>query len=1025
MKKGIIYHVVVNKKITLFLVAAVAFFGIYTYLNIPRQENPVIEIPGAVITTVYPGASPEDVEKLVTEKIEDTLTEIDGYDFTFSTSTHSLSSVILLMDYGTDVKVAWNDLRRKMQDLQDQLPEECQTINVDTEVMDTCGFILAISGDNLTYDQLKKHAENYKKGLNKVKGISRIDIYGEQEKELDIDVDYKKLNNQELSLGEIISLIKSQNIEIPAGKFNDGTSKINLYGKGRLDSQESVGGLILGISEENGAALRLQDIAEVKSTLKTSNKRIRFNGKNALLLTGFFKEGENAVQIGHKVEKKLEELKENLPKDISVEEVTFQPKDIEKSVISFINNLFQGILFVIIVIFAGMGFRNAIIVSTAIPVSILIAFIGMGLIRIELHQISIAALIIALGMLVDNAIVVSDAIQKRIDEDEERLNACINGVKEVAIPILTSTLTTVAAFIPLLFIYTFTGDYISSLPKIIIISLSASYLVALFVTPTMAYVFFRKKANQPQGNKIYSFFELMLERGIKHKVALLLIVAAGILVCGVIGSTLNLQMFPKEDKQLIYIDITAEKNLDLDTTEGLVSKVLKMLDEEAEVISHTTAIGGGLPKFYDTIPVTVDATDTAQILVELDLGKTKQFKKNTGFAIYLQEKLNKRITGGTVLVKEIEKGQAVGSPISLRLIADDMDTLIEHKDKIEALMAGFEGTMNVGDDLMDRKYAFSLTVDKDKAAYYGISEYDVQNEVNIALSGRKASVMRKDGKESDIIVKAGIKLKEELENLKIKSTLTGKKVPLKDIAEINLVSSLPVIKKYDGKYSVSINSDVKPGYNAVAIQKSFAEKLEDMELDAIELEFEGEEKRIQESFGDVGGSAIFAMISVYIILLFQFKSFVQPLVILITVPLSVIGCITGLFVFRQPLSFTALLGIVSLIGVVVNNAIVLIDFINNERANGSGITDACREASKRRLRPILLTTITTVVGLIPLAISGGELFTPMSVALMSGLMMSTLLTLIVIPVVYNMVETVFEKKGMSKRNSEEQLGKPL
>lgn len=1010
MRKGAIYTAIQKRKLTLFVVILITIVGLYSYYITPKQEAPDFNAPAALITAVYPGASPEDVERLVTSKIEDKVIEIPGYDYMNSKSANNISIVVVRLEADSNIQEAWIELRQKMDDLQNELPRECQKIQVDTDLVKTAGIMISLSGENYTYEQLASYAEGIKKELSRLDGVASFEITGKQQKQININVDVDGLNFYRISLADITNVIKAQNVEIPSGSIDDGSAKINLKTPGSFQSIKDIENLILDVSEENGSIVKLKNIADVTLGLEDSNYKIKHNGKNAILLTGYFKNNKNIMIIGSEVEKKLVDLKLKLPDDVEVDEVHYQPRNVGKAVNDFIINLLEGVLFVVIVVFLGMGIRNAIIVSTAIPVSILMTFCAMHVLGIKIHQISIAALIIALGMLVDNAIVISDAIQVRIDSGEEKINACVNGVKEVAVPVFTSTLTTIAAFSPLLLLSSVAGQYMSSLPMIVIIALISSYLVALFVTPTIAYIFFRKGKYKAKVSILRKFFDIMLVKAMKRKI---FTVVFTILVVGLIAfivPKLGLQFFPKADKNVIYIDLKTEKNIDLSTTENLVEQVSEILRDQGEVIKYTAAIGNGLPRFYNTLPYYANSNDIAQIRVELDLKKGNRFVDNSSMADYLQDIFDSHITNGRVTVKQLEVGEPIGAPVRIRITGDDIERLGEVARDIRNELDKIVGTTNVEDDYEDRLYEFGLDTDAEKASYFGISKYDVQNEVSIALRGREASVFRKGGREYNIIIKSNIRSKEQLENMAVKSSYTSNKILLKDIANINLRPQLPVINKFDRDFAVMVYSDVKPGYSFLSIQNQLQQRLKNINIDGVKIVFDGEREKITENFGNVGESAVLAILLIYGILLLQFGSFMQPLVILITVPLSTAGSVLGLYIFKQPLSFTALLGIVSLIGIVVNNAIVLIDFINSRRNEGKDIQQACYEATDQRFRPIMLTTTTTVIGLIPLVFSGSDMFRPMAITLMAGLMISTLLTLVIIPVVYSMVESKFVKK---------------
>lgn len=991
-----------NRKITLSIAVLLAAVGFFSYFINPKQENPDINAPFAVITAVYPGASPEDMERLVTRKIEEKIAEIEGYSYCQSNSANSISFTVIRLDSYTDTHQAWADLRQRMDDIQRELPEGCDDIEINTDLDRTAGIILSLSGEGYSRRQLAWYAERLKKELIKIQGISRIDIIGEMEMEVMVEVDTTRLKLYNISMEDISGIVGLQNIEIPSGQIDDGDTKINVNMPGTYSSLKEIENTIIGVSAESGSAARLGEIAQIYMQPRDTNLTVKKDGRDAVLLSGYFKDNSNIITTGRDVERKIDALKNDLPENIVLERVLYQPADVGNAVGGFIKNLLVGILFVIIVVFLGMGFRNAITVSVAIPLSMLITFSVMKIWGIKIHQISISALIIALGMLVDNAIVVTDSIQVRMDSGQDKMYACVEGVKEVSVPVLTSTLTTIGAFIPLFMLPSVAGEYIRSIPQIVITSLLVSYLVAIFVTPAIAFIFFKKSQNMEMFPRLRGWFEEVLKFSLRRRGTLMLAIAAAIVSSIIAAVGLGLQFFPRADTNMIYIDIKTERRDDIKRTEKVADMVSDVLEEQPEVISRTSVVGGGLPKFYNTLPVYTRSRDFAQVMIRLDLGKRGRFKTNSAFTDHLQGVLDTRIVGGTATVKQLELGEPIGAPLRVRITGDHPGRIAEAAVGIKDRLSGIKGTMSVNDDLAAREYEYSVEMDVDKAGNLGISRYDVQREVSMALRGQRVSVFRKEGEEYNILVKGNIGSREDLENLYIKSSVTGRSVILKDIARVGFMAVTPDIRKYDGSRAAMVTAEAKPGFSPVEIERQLGRKMEDMHLEGVNIVFDGEKRKIGEYFGDIGVSAVLAVLLIYGILLVQFYSFVQPLVIMFTIPLSAIGSVLGLSVFGQPLSFTALLGMVSLLGIVVNNAIVLLDYINGGIRLGKAVGDACIEAVGKRFRPIMLTTATTVAGLMPLVFSGSELFTPMAVALMSGLLVSTLMTLIIIPVAFTL-----------------------
>lgn len=1005
----IIYSAVKEKKITFFIAIAFVILGLYSYYLNPKQESPDINVPVAVVNTIYPGGSPEDVERLVTSKVEDKLAEIKGYKFVESHSRNNISTVVFWIETGVDVDKTWEELRQKMSDLQRELPKECQPIQVLTNLDETAGMIISVSGENYSYNDLASFAEDLRKDLSKVEGISRFEISGKQEQQVTVNVDIAKLNYYGLSLDHISQIIQAQSVEIPSGMINDQNTKINVHVPGSFETLQELENTVLDVSPAAGVAIRLKDLADIYFDYEDSNYKIKQNGNNAVLLTGYFKDNENILITGKEVEKIIEVYEAKLPIDITFDQILYQPKDVKYSINSFVLNLLEGMFFVIIVIFWGMGVRNAIVVSTVIPLTILITFSSMYLLGIKIHQISIAALIIALGMLVDNAIVISDAIQVRLDNEQERTAACVDGVKEVALPVLASTLTTVGAFIPLLLLPGVAGEYVSSLPQIVILSLTSSYLVALFITPSLAYVFFKKSPPKERLTSLRSFFSVTLNKAMEAKKTTILLSIVVLIACIFLATKMGLQFFPKADNNILYIDIKTEQSNDLAKTEALSNEIALLLQEKPEILSYTEAIGNSLPKFFATLPLYTPSPDFGQIMCRVDLKEGKRFKTNTQLLDHLQTIIDGKISGGAATVKQLEQGEPIGNPIRVKLTGENIDLLESTALLIENQLGEIDGTVNVGNDFSKKIYEYLVKIDVDKAIHYGITKYDVQRDVNTALRGNEASVFRKAGNEYKIIVKGNISNKEDLENLGISSGFAGHKVILKEIAEIALKSSIPNIKRYEREREITVFSDVKAGYSPAKIEQELSNRLKRLDLEGISVNFDGEKAKILQYFGDIGVLAIFAALVIFLILLFEFKNFSQPFVILLAIPLSFIGAILALFITKMPLSFTSVLGMVSLMGIVVNNAIVLLDYINTERNKGVSLETACKTAAEKRFRPIILTTITTIVALTPLIIGGDNLFAPMAIALFGGLLVSTMLTLVVVPVVYAAIASKVEK----------------
>lgn len=989
---------ILHRKITLFILIVLIGFGLLNYFESPRQETPVIEAPVALITAIYPGAGAEDIEQFVVRVIEEKLNVLEGYDYAYSMSQDNVGVIILRLAYDSDIKKEWQNLRVILQDVQKELPEGCEPLEMRTDLADTAGVMVSITGKNDTVD-LKKYSLELIELLSQVEGISQFELVGESKEQVTIKVNTEKMNEINMSYDELVLWIMSQNLELPLGKVSNQGELIEVDINGRIQSIDEIRNIVVSVDPISYKPITLDDISEI-SLENVESLNIMHNSLESQIAVGYFKKDINVVSAGEEINEIIEAFENKYQNNISLKIILDQPKTVDIAIKSFVMNLLQGIGFVILVVLIGMGIRNAIIVSTVIPSAILITIGLMYVFGIELHQISIAALIVALGMLVDNAIVVSDAIQVRLDSGEDRLLSCVNGVKEVAIPILTSTLTTIAAFLPLLLLNSIAGEYISSLPKIVMISLVVSYLIAISVTPAMAYIFFKTSKESKSKHVIKRLLDYVIHKSMKLKWGMLLIVGSFFALTIFLGLNLGLQFFPYAETDMFYIDLKSDEDIN-----GLVSIVEENLAQNEFVDHYTTSVGNGLPKFYQTMPVSTPSEDIAQIMVVVDINKIKKDKRYDSIVEYtqaLQDEIDLLNLNGKVSFKALEQGEPIGAPIVVRLTGDSLEELKDYANTVLPILSSIEGTTNVRSDMLPFENTYQLDLISDRLFASGVTKYTLQNEISIALYGRQAGIFQYENKQLPIVVKSDINTLDELSQMKISSRLSDEKIELDTFYNLEIGMAASVIRKYDEKLSVTLYSDVKYGYSPVKIQDKLSSQLSSTNHDGIKVTYSGEKDKIKENFGDVGVSAIIAIILVYLILLIQFNSFLQPIVILVTIPLSTFGSVVGLTLAKQPLSFTAILGMVSLLGIVVNNAIVLVDYINNERRNGKSVERACFDAVEKRFRPIVLSTVTTVIGLLPLVYSGGALFVPMAISLISGLLVSMVLTLVVIPVLYRL-----------------------
>ena len=999
--KNIIRNLINNRKLTLFFVFALIVSGALAFIAMPKQESPSFSIPYAMITTVFPGASQSDVDAYVTVPIEEAIIAIDGYEASFSYSSNNLSLVILELKFSADKDDSFRQLEEEMAVLQKELPENCGQINVNTNITDTAGVLLSLSSNTLTNRQVVDQAKYVRDRLNEIDGFERFEIIGSLETMISVKIDEEKMKAAGLSMSEAVALIEAGNLDLPMGDITENGETVTVDYLGGYESMEDVADIEIGYLPDQNKILRLKDIADISYETAERNTYYTHNGEQAVILAGYFEEDINILPLKDEIQDELDDMESELPEELDVSLIISQPEEIDGSLIDFSKNLLIAVGLVILVVLFGMGLRNAVVVSVSLPLSVLISFAVMYFLGIKIHGISIAALILSLGMLVDNSIVVSDSIQSFLDEGVKRKKACVQGVKSVALPIFTSTLTTIAAFVPFIFLNSIAGDYIKALPQIVCIALAASYLSAVFVIPVLGYIFFKPREDKARKRRM-GFFKKMLKSGLKNKAVVIVIVL--LLAAGSAYLAVNLDQifFPSSDKDIIYIDIRNNVSNDVEGTSEIVNKISEAIDTEDGVLEYTSSVGGGLPRFNKIMYIYTKTPDIGQIMMRVDLEKAG-FDTNEEYKLDLQEKIDELSLNAKIVVKELMYAFPMDEDLKIRIVGDDLSKLKEYEADVFSLLKNTDGLTNQSKGNTDYVSEYSMEILSSRALLNGVIPAQAQNEISIAMLGREASYVMDGDYKIPIVVSDGYESKADIKSIPLKSS-NGGYVNAGDIITLAETQTLSTIPRFDGDYAMTLTADYDLDFNKSEVLEEIKDEIDNLGMEDVKIIYDGEDELIRENFGQVGVLGLVALAVVFIILMVQFKSFLMPLIIFITIPLSAIGSATGLYITGQPVSFTALLGIVSLLGIVVNNAIILIDYIKKESAQGMTIKKACINASMRRLRPILLSTITTVIGLIPLAISNSQLFKPMAIALMSGLLVSTLLTLIVLPVFVSMAK---------------------
>lgn len=990
-----------NRHIVILSLVFAVIFGAYSYVVIPKQENPNTILPAAMITTVYPGATSTEVEEMVTRKLENRLNQLPNIDALSSYSVNSASVVIVMFKIDVDPAQAMAAVREAVSDVQNDLPPMAMASEVRTDLADVPQFILSLSNDQYGIDDLASYAVEIQEAIEAVRGVIGVDVDGSMAKQVVIDVDIDDLYLYRVSMETLVALLQAQNLNIPSGSIDYENSSINVKTPATFESLRDIENIVISGSQQQVGFVRLSDVATV-SIEPATNYYFRHNNQNAVLLTGYFETDTNAVLIGREVRRVIEEQKQYLPPDIVFHELMFSPEDIDRSITNFIFNLLQSIGLIVIIVMIGVRLRNALVVSVALPISILISLITMYLLSIEFHFISIAALIISLGILVDNAIVISEAIQQRLNAGEERLSAIQAAVGETARPIFTSTLTTIITFSILMFVPGIIGKTVATIPIVVIATLLASYFVAMLIIPVFAYIYFKpespERINKVSASWIKRFFEVLLNLGLQYPRRAIAAAFATLIIAALLFSQLGMSFFPYSDKPMIYININTE-SLNLAKTGEIHDQVLEILAEFDEVTNVVSAVGAGVPKFFITAPLVTPSPDTAQLVLQLDY-RGSQYKSNEELGFALQQALDEEIIGAKVEVKYLEYSMPTEAKLVFNLSGQDLEDLVAASLTVQQKLAQMPGTVHVRDNFTPKEYEYVVRIDEDYLATSGILKYDIVKQINTALMGATPSSYRAGGAEMDIVVRGDIRSLDDLYRLPIQSSATDAYMQLNQLASVDIQATLPSIYRQNRQRTITVLSDVLPGYSPIKIELDF-KRLHGGDLpEGVSIEYSGELKSITDLLSNLGFTSLAAIGLIYMVLLIQFKKFSKPWIILTSIPLSLTGVFLGLFIFQVDIQAMALFGAVSLFGIVVNNGIILMEVMDEGVRQGLSVEDACRQAVDVRYRPILLTAVTTCAGLVPLILARDPMSAPMALVLFFGLIVSTVLTMVIVPVLY-------------------------
>lgn len=978
----------------------------------PRTEDPPVLGSGCTVFVIYPGTNPVDLEQLVVTPLEEAVNEVDNIKKIKTTIKDGLVNMGVNFDESAKHSEVYDDVVARINQAKGELPSDIfDFIIIEWTSHDTKILQLAFVSDSINYDLLEDKAEKLKKEITKIKGIKDADVLATPKQEVRVLMDIEKMAQMNIGINQVINAIRSNNANIPGGSVDLNQKSFSIKTSGTYASLEEIKNT--AVQSYNGRLIYMKNIAEVRFDYEDIKYKAQFNGHRCVFVTATQKEGFNAFDVMEKVHKTVDEFKSTLDEEIELEYVVDQTIGIDERINGFLMNLFQGILIVGIVILLAIGFRASMVVIVAIPLSIIIGLFLVDFTGYGLQQISIAALVVALGLLVDNSIVVVENTERFLAKGYSGHEAAVKGATQVGWPIVSSTVTTLFAFAPMIMVYGAAGDFMRSLPVTVIYTLSASLLVALTLSPLMAGRFLKKQANNNSLNKKKGFkgllrrfiegpYRQILNYALNHKKTVIII--SLIAFCGsaiLFKYGVGISFFPKAEKAQFYISIHTPEGTNLKKTEEVTNRIEAVLDTISDVKFYSTSIGHGNPRVYYNIFEKSYAKNLAQIYVALYNYDVESFdvlikKLRSTFEKFYDAQIN---------VKEYEQGIPVEAPVAIKITGDEIDILRKIATDIEDIVKNIEGSVNTTNTLKSERTDIFVNIDKDKAAMFGVPVSEIDKTVRACMNGLTVDKFRnKEGDEFGIVLRMDNNGKTKVSDFyKVYvQSLSGKMIQLNQLANIQLKKVPAVITHYNMDRCATVQGDVKKGYTAFDITTKSKEILKDYPFPAgYSYLIEGESEEMTTSFSSMFRAMGFAVIGIFAVLVLQFKSLSQPLIIYSSIPLAIIGSILALFITGHTFSFTGLIGLISLVGIVINNSIILVDYSNELiRKQGKSIDEAIQLASETRFTPIILTTLTTVGGLLPLTLSGSSMWAPMGWLIIGGLIVSTMLTLIVVPVLY-------------------------
>ncbi len=999
-----------NKVISWLFIVILAIGGVTSFLELGRLEDPAFTIKDAMIVATYPGATSKEVEEELTYPLEKEIRKLPYIDRITSTSSNGMSQIMvsMKMDYGPDeLPQIWDEMRRKINDLQPTLPQGVQSLQIIDDFGDVYGVMLMLTGDDYDYVELKRYADHLRREIELVDGVGKVDIAGDQQEMLFVEISLDRLASLNLDMNVVSGLLNQQNNVVSAGEVMVNGESLVIRPSGTLNTVQALENLIIH-GRDTGNLIRLKDVATItRSIQEKPGNMILFNGKKAINIGISFASGVNVVEVGERLNAELSSLESIKPAGLDMSYFYNQAQEVDDSVKAFVISLAEAVAIVIIVLLFTMGLRSGVIIGVVLLLTVFGTFILMNYNNIELHRISLGALIIALGMLVDNAIVVVEGILVGLKKGRTKVQAAVDIVKQTQWPLLGATVIAITAFAPIGLSQDATGEFMGSLFWVLCFSLFLSWVTAITLTPFLADLLLKEEEKDTNGEEedpykgwLFVVFGALLKFSLRFRwmtaAAMVALLVGAVIAFG----NVKQQFFPPSNTPMFYVDMWMPEGTDIRQTIKQAEKVESYIRQQDDIDFVSVSIGQGLQRFALTYQPEKSYEAYAQFQVRAT-DRDNMFK----LLHKLDDNLAKAFDAPTFQFKLMEFGPSPASKIEARITGPDPKVLRELAVKVEDILHTDPGARNIRHDWRERTKELVPVFNESKARRLGISKEDLSSTLQMAFGGSTFGVLRDGTHTLPIMMRLPEAERvdfESLQNVKIWSPSLQTYIPVDQIIDgVELDWSEPLIQRRDRKRTLTVlaDHDVLSDDTAASLFARVQPKVMALHIpEGYEITWGGEYESSKDAQEGLFGSLPMGYLLMFIITILLFNSIKKPLVIWFTVPLSIIGVAFGLLTTNMPFSFTAFLGLLSLSGMILKNGIVLLDQINLELESGKDPYLAIVDSAISRVRPVSMAALTTILGMIPLVFDA--FFGSMAITIMAGLGFATVLTLIVVPVMF-------------------------